>query len=267
MSDILQDTPAAGVCRLTFNRPDALNSLTYAMYGELIDRLEAVRYDHDVRVVILTGAGRGFCAGHDIRAAGAPDWVDAELGKAQFQRRVMDRLGQIPILMRALPQPVICAVNGVAAGAGYAIALAADMTVAARSAKFVNAFHNAGTGHELGFSYLLPRLVGQQRAAELMLTGRAVLAEEAERIGLVLRCVADGGLMDEAMRLADAVIVNSPIGISLTKSSLHINADAPSLAAAIELENRAIFMSQSTGDTTEKRNAFIQKRRPDFTGR
>jgi enoyl-CoA hydratase len=266
MGDIVRDAPAEGICRLTLNRPDALNSLTFAMYAELIDHLEAVRYDHDVRVVLLTGAGRAFCAGHDIRGAGTPEWVPDGLGKAQFQRRVMDKLGQIPVLMRALPQPVICAVNGVAAGAGYALAIAADMTLAARSAKFVNAFHNAGTGHEMGFSYLLPRLVGMQHAAELMLTGRPIMAEEAAAIGLVLRCVDDAALMDDALKLAEAVMVNSPIGISVTKSSMWHNVDAPSLEAAIEMENRAIFMSQSTADTAEKRAAFIEKRPPSFTG-
>ena len=166
----------------------------------------------------------------------------------------------------SLEMPVICAVNGVAAGAGYPIAIAADMTIASASAKFVNAFHNAGTGHEMGFSYLLPRLVGLQRAAELMLTGRAVMAEEAERIGLILRCVDDEQLMDEAIKLAEAVMANSPNGIAVTKSSLIFNADAQSLEAAIEMENRAIFMSQSTLDTTEKRKAFIEKRKPRFTG-
>lgn len=266
MGDILRDTPVEGVCRLTLNRPQALNALTFAMYAELIDQFESIRYDHDVRVVLLTGAGGGFCAGHDIRAGGRPDWVAEDLGKAQAQRRIMDRLGQIPLRMRALPQPVICAVNGVTAGAGYALALAADMTIAARSARFVNAFHNAGTGHELGFSYMLPRLVGTQRAAELMLTGRAVMAEEAAQIGMILRCVDDERLMDEALALADAILVNSPIGIALTKSSMWHNANAPSLEAAIELENRAIFMSQSTADSAEKRQAFIDKRRPKFTG-
>lgn len=266
MGDILRDMPLGGVCRLTLNRPDALNSLTFAMYAELIDHLESVRYDHDVRVVILTGAGRGFCAGHDIRGAGKPEWVVEGLGKAQSQRQVMAKLAQIPILMRSLPQPVICAVNGVAAGAGYPFAIAADMTIAARSAKFVNAFHNAGTGHEMGFSYLLPRLVGLQRAAELMLTGRAVWAEEAERIGLILRCVDDATMMDEAIKLAEAVMINSPIGIAVTKSSMHFNVDAPSLEAAIEMENRAIYMSQSTLDSAEKRKAFIEKRKPVFTG-
>lgn len=267
MGDIARDEPVPGVCRLTLNRPDALNSFTFAMYGELIDHLEAARYDHDVRVVILTGAGRAFSAGHDIRSGGKPDWVAEDLGKAQMQRRVLDKMGQIPVLMHDLPQPVICAVNGVAAGAGYSFAISGDMTLAARSAKFVNAFHNAGTGHELGFSYLLPRLVGMQKAAELMLTARPILAEDAERMGLILRAVDDDTLMDEALALAASIMANSPIGIAVTKSSLWQNVDAPSLQAAIELENRGIFMSQSTQDSAEKRAAFIEKRQPKFTGR
>lgn len=267
MSDIDQDMPAAGVARLTFNRPDALNAFTYAMYEDLLAKLEAIRFDPAIRVVVLTGAGRGFCAGHDLRASGVPQWVAPGLGKAQTARAIMAKLGAIPQLIRALPQPVIAAVNGVTAGAGYAIALAADLCLAARSAKFVNAFHNAGTGHELGLSYMLPRLVGAQRAAELLLTGRAVMADEAAAIGMVLRTIDDAALMDEALALADAIMVNSPIGIALTKQSMWLNAAASSLEAAIELENRAIYMSQSTEDSAEKRKAFIEKRRPDFTQR
>ena len=140
MSEIDRDMPVPGICRLTFNRPESLNALTFAMYEELIAKLEAIRFDPDVRVVILTGAGRGFCAGHDLRASGSPSWVPEGLGKAQTARAIMAKLAQIPSLIRALPQPVIAAVNGVAAGAGYPIALAADLCLAARSAKFVNAF-------------------------------------------------------------------------------------------------------------------------------
>jgi enoyl-CoA hydratase len=267
MSDIEQDMPAASVCRLTLNRPDALNALTYAMYEELIAKLEAIRFDPAIRVVILTGAGRGFCAGHDLRASGEPGWVADGLGKAQWSRAVLAKLGSIPTLIRALPQPVIAAVNGVTAGAGYPIALAADLCIAARSAKFVNAFHNAGTGHELGLSYMLPRLVGAQRAAELLLTGRAVMAEEAASMGMILRVADDDKLMEEALALADQIIVNSPVGIALTKQSMWLNANAPSLEAAIELENRAIFISQSTEDTAEKRKAFLEKCRPEFKQR
>jgi len=167
MSEITIDTPIEGVCRLTLNRPDALNSLTFAMYEDLIAHLERIRFDHSVQVVVLTGSGRGFCAGHDLRAGGKPGWVAEDLGRAQRNRATLARLGQIPLLMRGLPQPIIVAVNGVAAGAGYAFALAGDLVLAARSAKFVNAFHNAGTGHEMGFSYLLPRAVGMQHAAEI----------------------------------------------------------------------------------------------------
>ena len=264
MSDILQDTPVPGVCRLTLNRPDKLNAFSYPMYVEFIDALERLRFDAETRVVILTGAGRGFCSGHDIAGGGEPAWVSADLGKAQLTRAIVAKLGEIPLRLRNLPQPVICAVNGVTAGLGYALTLACDMTLAARSAKFVNAFHNAGTGHELGVSYMLPRAVGAQRAAELLLTSRPVLAEEAQAIGLILRAVDDERLMDEALALADQLLVNSPIGNALTKQSMWLNATAGSLEAAIELENRAIYMSQSTEDSAEKRRAFIEKRRPDF---
>lgn len=264
MSDILQDTPVPGVCRLTLNRPDKLNAFTYPMYGEFIEILERLRFDADARVVILTGAGRGFCSGHDIAGAGEPAWAAPDLGKAQAVRAIVSRLGEIPTRLRGLPQPVICAVNGVTAGLGYALALAADLTLAARSAKFVNAFHNAGTGHELGLSYMLPRAIGAQRAAELLLTGRPVLAEEAQAIGLILRAVDDERLAEEALALADLMLINSPIGNALTKQSMWLNAAAGSLEAAIELENRAIYISQSTEDSAERRQAFLEKRRPEF---
>lgn len=267
MDAILEDSPTPGVARLTLNRPDALNALSYAMYGALLDRLDAIRFDPSIRVVILTGAGRAFCAGHDIRAAGEPGWVAEGLGRIQTARAIMARLGEIPLRLRALPQPVICAVNGVTAGAGYSIALAADLTLAARSAKFVNAFHNAGTGHELGLSYMLPRLIGAQRAAELLLTARPVPAEEAAAMGMVLRAVDDDRLMDAALDLAEQILGNSPIGVALTKQSMWLNANAGSLEAAIELENRAIALSQGTEDSAEKRQAFVEKRPPQFRQR
>src|SRR5271156_3839654 len=202
---IVVDDPEPGVKRITLNRPQQLNAFTFEMYAELIAVLRGLERDSKTRVVILTGNGKGFCAGHDLKAAGAPPWIDdPEMGKMYAGKHSISEIGMIPPLIRHLPQPVICAVNGAAAGIGFALALAADLCIAARSAKFVNSVHNAGTGHELGISYMLPRAIGTQRAAELLLTARPVSAEEAERIGMVLRVVDDAALMDEAMKLAGA---------------------------------------------------------------
>jgi enoyl-CoA hydratase len=267
MADIELDRPAAGVRRITLNRPGALNSFSFAMYAELLEALEEIRFDPEAQVVILTGAGRAFSAGHDIRSPSEAPWVRGDLGSAQKTRAIMAKLSQLPVAMRSLPQPVIAAVNGAAAGLGYLLALASDICLVAKSAKFVNAFHNAGTGHEMGFSYLLPRAVGTQRAAEMLLTGRPVLAEEAARIGLALRMVEDEDLQAEALALADSIATNSPIGIALTKQSLWLNQSAGSLEAAIELESRAIYISQTTEDTAEKRRAFTEKRRPHLKNR
>jgi enoyl-CoA hydratase len=264
VQNLLIDAPGDGVQRITLNRPDSLNSFTFAMYEEFIGVLQALKHDPDTRVVILTGAGKGFCAGHDLRDAGKPAWVRENLGRMQAGKYTIGEINSIPLLMRSLPQPIIAAVNGAAAGIGYVMALAADLCVAGRSAKFVNSIHNAGTGCELGLSYLLPRAVGTQRAAELLLTARPVMAEEAERIGLVLRAVDDEALIDAALELARAIAVNVPIGIWLTKQSLWLNQSAGGLEAAIEMESRAVAISQATADAAEKRSAFLAKRPPKF---
>ena len=261
---ILIDEPAEGVKRITLNRPEALNAFTFPMYEAFIAALEGMRHDPAVRVIVLTGAGKGFCSGHDLKNGGKPGWVAPGLGRIQSGKYIMAVLGGIPPLMRSMPQPIIAAVNGAAAGIGYSLALASDLCIAAKSAKFVNVIHNAATGTELGMSYLLPRAVGTQRAAELLLTARPVLADEAERIGLVLRAVPDDSLMDEALKLADAIAVNSPVGIWLTKQSLWFNQSIGSLEAAIEFETRAVLASQATDDAAEKRASAIEKRRPKF---
>ena len=267
MSDILLERAPDGIVTLTLNRPDALNAFSFAMYDELIAVLERLRHDASARVVILTGAGRAFCAGHDLRAGGSAAWVDPALGKPYAAKHSITRIAQIPLLMRALPQPVIAAVNGAAAGLGFAFALAADLCLAARSAKFVNSIHNAGTGHELGMSWMLPRAVGTQRAAEILLTSRPVLADEAERIGLALRAVDDDRLMEEARALAASICANVPLGVWLTKQSLWLNQGVASLEAACEIEARAVFMAQATEDAAEKRKSYFEKRSPGFHNR
>jgi enoyl-CoA hydratase len=256
--------PKEQVALITLNAPERLNALTFEMYEALADELRRLRHDASIRVVIITGAGKGFCSGLYSGGAGEPSWVPPDLGPIPKNARTMAVLSELPVLMRQLPQPVIAAVNGAAAGLGYSLALAADIAIAAASAKFVNAFHNAGTGHELGLSYTLPRAVGMQRAAELLFTRRPVLADEAARIGLVLKTVPDESLMDEALALAGEIIKNHPMGIWYTKQTFHLNETAPSLAAAIELENRAVHLVQATGDFAEVREAIRDKRAPNF---
>ena len=266
MSDnFMIDTPVEGVRRITLlNRPDAMNSFTFAMYTEFVDLLNGLKFDPKIRVLILTGVGKAFCTGHDLRNGGKPDWVEPDLGKAYHTKYTMSVLASIPTLMRSLPQPVICGVNGTVAGMGYVLPLAADIAIAGKSAKFVNSIHNAATGCELGMSYLLPRAVGTQRAAEILLTARAVLAEEAERIGLVLRTVPDEDLQSTCIEMAKNILVNVPLGIWSTKQSLYLNQNAGSLEQAMEIETRAVFMAQSTEDAAEKRKSFFEKRTPQF---
>ena len=263
---ILIDDIEPGVRRITLNRPETLNAFTFAMYQALLDALDGIARDPSVRAVILTGAGRGFCSGHDLKAAGNSPFAPAGLGKAYANRHTLRGLGAIPLAMRNLPQPIIAAVNGTAAGIGYTLALAADMALAARSAKFVNTIHNAATGTELGLSWLLPRAVGAQRAAELLYTARPVAAEEAERIGLVLRAVDDEQLIQAALEIARGIVANVPVGIWLTKQSLWLNQNA-SLEAAIELEARGVQIAQATEDAGEKRAAYWEKRPPAFNNR
>jgi len=267
MSDILFERSPNGIATLTLNRPESLNAFSFAMYESLIEVLEGLRHDAATRVVVLTGAGKAFCAGHDLRSLGPAPWTDPGLGRAYHAKHAITRIAQIPLLMRSIPQPVIAAVNGAAAGLGFALSLAADLCLVARSAKFVNALHNAGTGHELGMSWMLPRAVGTQRAAEILLTSRPVLADEAERIGLALRAVPDDQLLAEATTLAESICANVPLGVWLTKQSLWLNQGVASLEAACEIEARAVFQSQSSEDAAEKRKAFLEKRPPVFHNR
>ena len=191
---LLVDVPMEGVTRITFNRPEVQNAFTFDMYRELLMILRDIQYEAETRVVVLTGAGTGFCSGHDVTTPTTPTWAPAEVGTMHRDLYAMQEIREIPILMRGLPQPVIAAVNGSVAGFGFVFVLAADIAIAGASAKFVNAFHHSSIGSEGGVSYLLPRAVGTQRAAELLLTARTVGAEEAERIGLVLRTVPDDEL-------------------------------------------------------------------------
>lgn len=265
MSDlVLVDRPGEHVALLTLNRPDRLNALTHDLVAELHDRLRVVGADPAVRAIVLTGAGRGFCAGIDLGGPGAPasaaGWGGPGEGFAAQQH-----IAELVLALRRLRQPVISAVNGPAAGGGFALALASDVRVADRTARFNAAFVRIGlSGCDIGVSWLLPRLIGAGRAWELLLTGRLVDADEADRLGLLTRLVAEGGAVDAALEIAEAIAANSPFGVWMTKEVMWSQLEVGSLQAGIDLENRTQILSTFSDDHREAVAAFTEKRPPRF---
>jgi enoyl-CoA hydratase len=264
---VLVDRPAEGVTRLTLNRPSKLNAMTKALVSRLHDRLDEVADDPDCRVVVLTGAGRGFCAGLDLGGFGAPDHAE-RIGRPQAGLATQRHIAALIPHLRALPQPVIAAVNGAAAGGGFALVLGSDIRVAAASARFNAAFIRIGlSACDIGTSWLLPRLVGAARAQELMLTGRVFDAAEAERIGLVTDVVPDDALMDTALAKAHQVMLNAPMGVSLTKQGMWSALEINSQQAAMEYEDRQQILLSFTEDHPEAMRAFLEKRPPRYQNR
>jgi len=266
VADVLVDRPRPEVAVVTLNRPDRLNALTSEMLAHIYEVLEELGRDSTCRVIIVTGAGRGFCAGDDLRDYHPPAWVPTDVGPLHSNMYQQKYVAELVPRMRALPQPVIAAVNGPAAGAGYALAMGADLRVASASAVFVDAFVKIGaSGAEMGLSWLLQRIVGATRAAELVLTGRRVEGDEAARIGLVLATVPDGEVLDAALALAEQIIVNTPLGTWMGKATLWSNLEIPSLEAAIDLEARTQILTLGTEDAKEQLAAFREKRAPRYT--
>jgi len=266
--DVLVRRPRPEVALVTLNRPDRLNALTSPMLAQLYGMLTELGRDPSCRVIVVTGAGRGFCAGDDLRDYRPPDWVPVDVGPSHSHMYQQKYVAELVPRLRALPQPVIAAVNGPAAGAGYALALGADLRVAAASAVFVDAFVKIGaSGAEMGLSWLLQRIVGATRAAELVLTGRRVDADEAARIGLVLETVPDGAVVDAALALAQQIVVNTPLGTWMGKATLWSNLEIPSLEAAIDLEARTQILTLATEDAKEQLQAFREGRPARYTNR
>jgi enoyl-CoA hydratase/carnithine racemase len=257
------ETPREGVLLATLDRPEKLNAIDRRMFAELSELCGRLEDDDEVRVAVLTGAGRGFCSGVDLEAIAAlPD-----AGVPEFMRS-QEQGATVIAGFRSLTKPVIAAVNGPAAGGGLALALAADVRIAAPEARFNVAFVRLGlSGADVGVSWLLPRVVGLGQASELMLTGRLIDAQEALRIGLVNRVVAAEALLDACYELAGEIARNSPFGVRLTKQALQLNVDAPSIEAAIALENRNQVLASRTEDMGEAVMAFLGKREPAFKGR
>ena len=251
---------------VTMRRPEKLNAMTGQLVQDLHDALEEVGDDPGVRVVILTGAGRGFCAGLDLRGYGDIPTTKRRTGKAGAGMRVQQHIAALVTRLRGLRQPVIAAVNGPAAGGGFALALASDVRIAAASAKFNAAFVRIGlSACDIGVSWMLPRLIGASKAFELLLTGRVIDAAEADRIGLVLKVVDDTTLLDAAMETAELICRNSPMGVWMTKEVMWSQLEIPSLQAGIDMENRNQMFTSATSDHQEALRAFLEKRPPKFT--
>jgi enoyl-CoA hydratase len=256
------ERPRPGIARVTLDRPDRLNALSWEMVDEYIAVWDAIGADPEIRAVVLTGAGRGFCAGLDLKQR------DDALGGGDDIYTVSLRQEKIAALatsLRRIPQPVIAAVNGPAAGGGFSITLACDIRLAAPEAVFVASFIRIGlSGCDAGASYLLPRIVGSGHASEILMTGAPVAAADAEHIGLVNRVVPAADLDAAALELAEQIARNSPFGVWMTKRGLERNIDAPSLGAALELENRTQVLATRTEDMTEALAAFREKRAAAF---
>jgi 2-(1,2-epoxy-1,2-dihydrophenyl)acetyl-CoA isomerase len=254
---VLRDT-ADGVLTLTLNRPDALNSFTVEMKERLLAALKEAARDREVRAIILTGAGRAFSAGQDLKERQGPDVAD--LGT-----ELRLRYNPIVIAMRRLEKPIIGAVNGVAAGAGISIALACDIVIASANATFIEAFSRVGLVPDTGSTWFLPRLVGAPRAAEMMFTGDPVDAATAERIGLINRAVPAETLMDEVTALAQRLARAAPLALALAKRALNRTYDL-NLEQALDYEAQLQSIAGRSADHREGVAAFVEKRPPEFTG-
>ena len=249
---------------LTLNRPEALNALSIRMQLELRHYLETLYRQPATRVVILQGAGRAYCAGLDIKEVDLSQDISNPVEGLRVQQRVSDVIK----LMRKIPQPIISLVNGAASGGGMALALASDVRIATPSARFNAAFIRLGvTACDVGTSYFLPRLVGCSVASEMMLTGRFIDAARAERTGLVSAVVAPDALEAAGRAMAEDMLRTSPLGLRLTKDGINQNLNAPSLDAAMALEDRQQILCGHTDDVKEAFHAFLEKREPQYKDR
>ena len=263
---VLVEHPRPHVALITLNRPERMNSMAFDVMVPLKEVLENLSYDNAVRVVVLTGAGKGFSSGADHKSAGSVPHVQG-LTRPTYALRSMQILDDVILALRRLHQPVIAAVNGAAIGGGLCLALAADIRVAAHGAYFRAAGINNGlTASELGLSYLLPRAIGSSRAFEIMLTGRDIDAQEAERIGLVSRQVPDDQLLETCYDIAERIAAFSRPGVELTKRTLWSGLDAASLEGHMQAEGLGqLFVRLLTGNFEEAVAARAEKRPPVFT--
>ncbi len=265
MSLVLTEKPRPHVTVVRLNRPHRLNAMSFELMSELYDTLRTVAADNAAWVVVLTGEGRGFCSGLDLEDPGMIPGIN-DMSLARIGMLAMGHFSRIVPVLRDLPQPVIAAINGPAYGGGMCLSLGADVRFAAASAEFnATGIVNGLTSTELGASWLLPRLIGASRANDLMLTGRKVGADEAERMGLVSRVVPDGTVVDVAIEAAERMCEFSAFGLQMTKKVCWANLETASLTAAVDLEDRNQLLLGNTENLVECIRARRQNRKPVYT--
>lgn len=249
--------PRPDVALITLNRPEKLNALNHGLVEDLHRTLDDLNRDDEVRVVVLTGAGRGFCSGLDLTE---PSPIDASA--VEFPRsgmRWQERIADLTTKLIRLRQPVIAAVNGPAYGGGFALALASDLRIASPDARFCTQFIKLGLGGcDIGVSYTLPRIVGSGQAFDMILTARTVDAEEALRIGLVSR-LSEGSVVDDALAIAETLCGYGKFGVESTKQVLWANLEASSIEAALHVENRSQILSSTSGEMRAAAAAFVTR--------
>jgi len=254
-----------GIMTVSLNDPDRYNALTPALIDGLAETFAALRRDRDVRVVVLTANGRGFCAGADMSGTGGVPDRSRGRGPVGFVHEMQEHLMEVVLAIHETPQPVIAAMHGAVVGGGLALALTCDLRIATTDAFFASHFIRVGLSScDLGTSYWLPRICGPTIAAELMLTGRRFGAEEAREFGILNRVVDSDNLMSSSLELAEMIAENSEYGVRMTKVGMWANLDASSLRSAMELENRTQVLGTFTGNMTEAGEAFREKRAPKW---
>ena len=263
---VLERSGPTGV--LTLNRPDALNSISPTMIPGIDAALRELAADRACRAIVLTGAGKAFCAGIDVKSVAQRDAGAAKAATdthtASYENLHIE-LSRIIRTIHSLPIPVIAAVNGAAVGAGFAMAAASDIRIGCDRTMFMDGFVSRGiSGCELGLSYFLPKIVGASSAFDWMLTGRRVEAQEARTTGLISHLVHDTDLVAAAVEIGDRIAANSPMAITMTKEVMWANLHAGSLDHALAMESRTQVLARHSSDAAEARQSFLEKRAPEF---
>ena len=265
MSLVITEKVRPHVTLLRLNRPQRLNAMSFELMTALYEALEAVTADNSAWVVVLTGEGRGFCSGLDLEDPGVIPGIEG-MSLSRIGIVAMSHFSAVVPAMRAIPQPIIAAINGPAYGGGMCLSLGADLRFAAESAEFnATGIVNGLTSTELGATYMLPRLIGASRANDMLLTGRKVGAEEAERIGLVSRVVPDDKVVEHSIEVAERMCEFSPFGLHMTKKVCWANLETASLTAAVDLEDRNQLLLGNTENLVECIRARHENRKPVYT--